>query len=84
MLAPRFVKIALGLLLIVIALVVAGLAFRFIADNANPPHAPLYDAQIKKELSSYLDTLVATDQFSGVVLLAKNGEPFRAGLRYGE
>jgi CubicO group peptidase (beta-lactamase class C family) len=76
MLVPRFVKIApLGLLLIVIALVVAGLAFRFIADNANPPHAPLYDAQIKKELSSYLDTLVATDQFSGVVLLAKNGEP---------
>lgn len=51
MLVPRFVKIApLGLLLIVIALVVAGLAFRFIADNANPPHAPLYDAQIKKEL----------------------------------
>lgn len=76
MLVPRFVKTGpLGLLLIVIALVVAGLAFRFIARNANPPHPPLDDAQIKKELSSYLDSLVATDQFSGVVLLAKNGEP---------
>jgi len=72
----RMIKAApSGLLLTVAALFTIGLALHFVARDANTSQAPLDDSQIRKELASYLDNLAANDQFSGVVLVAKNGEP---------
>jgi CubicO group peptidase (beta-lactamase class C family) len=48
------------------------------ADAVDPPDAPdraLSDVELASLLGNYLDRLVAVDAFSGVVVVARNGEP---------
>ena len=54
-------------------------AFRI--EDAEPPddsvqQAPLTQSQAVTEIEKYVDSVVAADQFSGVVLLARNGESY--------
>jgi hypothetical protein len=43
--------------------------------DLNEPTTPLTDAEMLKELNSYLDEMSKADKFSGVVLLAKDEKP---------
>ena len=68
----------------------------FLFDEAPPPSEPsqsaskgrLSDADIAKEISTFVDQEVVHDRFSGTVLLAKDGKPFllkawgKANVRY--
>jgi CubicO group peptidase (beta-lactamase class C family) len=45
------------------------------APDLNAPPTPLSEAEIIRETERTLDDLVAKDEFSGVVLLAKGGSP---------
>ena len=54
-----------------------GLGLRRIpAPEGSRPKGKLTDEQVAKELSDFLDRLVAADAFSGTVLVAKDGKPF--------
>jgi D-alanyl-D-alanine carboxypeptidase len=44
--------------------------------SENQPNEPLTQSQAVAELEKYIDSLVAIDQFSGTVLLAKDGAPY--------
>jgi D-alanyl-D-alanine carboxypeptidase len=58
---------------------VAGLRVEITEPPAeNEPSTPLTLAQAVTEIEKYLDSLVAADQFSGTVLLAKNGATYFA------
>lgn len=52
------------------------------------PSGPLRDSEMAKNIEQFVDQLAARDEFSGAVLLAKDGKPFfqkawgRANVRY--
>lgn len=58
---------------------IQGIAMRQMALPENLlPHVALSDAEITQRADHLIDTLVATDQFSGVIYVARGNEPIYA------